>query len=211
MTQPITWIATPADVAAVLRARTKDDTGQEIGEWTDATWPTLEQVQELIDLASAQLVGPNGPGDSCARISRAAITYQAACLVELSYFPEQVRSDRSPYSELKDLLDQAVTALDTCIQSGGADGQGGGEGYSYHSLPIVPETTALYYDRAWGWRYPEYPATWQNPCFPPTEATPARIVELEPPPEPPIDIVIGHPAEGDPERGLPPIITDPEQ
>jgi len=206
----VEWVATPEDVAAILRARTKDDTGRELGVWSDSTRPTLPEVQQLIDLAAAQIAGPSGPGDRCAPICRAAIAYQAACLIELSYFPEQVRSDRSPYSELKDLLDQTLEALTACVEGGASGGsQGGGEGYSYHSLNVDPETTAMYYGGApWGWRYPEHPATWQLACVAPTPETPADIVELEPPPEPLQVIEIGYPGEGDAERGLPPVITD---
>jgi hypothetical protein len=203
---PVAWEATPDDVAALLRARTKDTNGVELGAWTNATRPTLAEVETLIALAAGQITGPDGPGDTCAPICRSAIAYQAACLIELSYFPEQIRSDRSPYSELKDLLDQAVEALHACVTSGSTDGQGGGEGFGYHSLPVVPATLATYYPD--GWRYPEYPATWQQACVAPTPDTPARVLIPEPPPEPLPDVQIGYPGEGDPERGLPPIITD---
>lgn len=203
--ETVVWLATPDDVAALLRARTKDANGVELGAWSDVTRPTLDDVQSLLDLAAGQITGPTGPGDTCAPLCRAAIAYQAACLVELSYFPEQVRSDRSPYGELKDLLDQAVTSLSACVTSGGADGQGGGEGFGYHSLPVVPATLDAYYD---GWRYPEHPATWQLSCVAPTPATPAAVVIPEPPPEPPIDVQIGYPGPGDPARGLPPIVHD---
>lgn len=205
-TIPALWLATPEDIAAVLRARTKDDQGVELGLWTDATRPTLVEVQALIELAAGQITSATGPGDPCSRLCRAAITYQTACLIELSYFPEQVRSDRSPYSELKDLLDAAMESFDSCMTSGGSDGQAGGEGYSYHSLPTVPLTTAEHYPL--GWRYPEYPATWQLACVAPTPATPANILQPEPPPEPLPNIQIGYPGAGDPARGLPPIIHE---
>lgn len=188
------WLATPDDVAAILRARTKDDTGQELGAWTDATRPTLAEVEHLIALAAGQTTDADGPVDACALLCRNVIALQAACLVELSYFPEQVRSDRSAYAELKDLLTDARAAFDTCRASGSPDDPGSsGEGYGYHSLNVDPETTARYYGGVgvWGWRYPEDPRWWQNPCAAPTPSTPALIAEHEPPPEPLPNIVVG--------------------
>lgn len=209
MTDPVLlWMATPDDVAALLRARTKDDHGVELGTWTEDTRPTLAEVEQLLALAAGQATDVDGPGEACAPLCRNVIALHAACLIELSYFPEQVRSDRSPYTELRDLLTDARTAFDNCRAAGSPDDPGAGEGYSYHSLPIVPATTAEY---VWGWRNPEYPRTWRKPCFAPTPETPALISEPEPPPPPPIDVVLGHPAEGDAEQGLPPIITDPDR
>jgi hypothetical protein len=199
------WLATPEDVAALLRSRTKDDTGRELGAWSDATRQTLDEVEHLLTLAAGQATDADGPAAACAPLCRNVIALHCACLVELSYFPEQVRSDRSPYSELRDMLVDARTAFDACRASGSPDDAGTGEGRGYHSLPATPETTALAY--GYGWRDPEYPATWRNPCFAPTPETPANIAEPDTPPEPLTDIVIGHPAEGDVAQGLPPIIT----
>jgi hypothetical protein len=204
---PSDWLATTADVAALLRARTKDANGNELGMWSDETRPTESEVQLLIDLASGELVGDLGPGVACTQLCRAAIAYRASCLIELSYFPEQVRSSRSAYDELRVLADEAATALGACIAGGdGGAGQAGGEGYSYHSLPVRSAT--LVAAEANVWRHPEYPATWQRACIPPSTSEPALVDEPDysgPYYDGP---VIGYPAEGDPDRGLPPIIPD---
>lgn len=189
------WLPTSSDVAALLRARTKDDTGRELGDWSDSTRPTAAEVDVLIAQAAQYVTASiGGVPERCASAAAQAVLMRAAMLVELSYFPEQVRSDRSPYPELKELYDVAQQAALTCVTSGGdTGGAGGGEGYSYHSLPTVPLTLERMYGV--GWRHPEYPATWQDPCTPPTPATPALIDEpdtLDPVP-PPGDIVIGHP------------------
>jgi hypothetical protein len=202
------WLPTPGDVAALLRARTKDDTGRELGDWTDATRPTASEVQVLIVQAAdfvAAAVG--GVPDRCASSAKSATLLRAAMLVELSYFPEQVRSDRSPYPELKELYDNAAESARTCVTTGGeTGGSGGGEGYAYHSLPTIPATLESVYGV--GWRHPEYPSTWQHPCFAPTPQTPALIDEPDVLDPRPAEIIVGHPAEGDSERGLPPIITE---
>jgi hypothetical protein len=163
-------------------------------------------IAQAADFVAAAI---GGVPDRCAAAAGSAVLLRAAMLVELSYFPEQVRSDRSPYPELKALADDALTAALTCVTSGGEAGSTeGGAGYSYHSLPVSPATLDAIYGV--GWRHPEYPATWQRPCFAPTSAEPALIDEpdtLDPVP-PPGDVVIGHPAEGDAARGLPPIFPD---
>jgi hypothetical protein len=208
-TDPYPWLPTPDDVAAILRARTKDSTGAELGRWTADTRPTDTEVSVLIAQSAEFIIGQVGElGDRCAGAAHGATQLHAACLVELSYFPEQVRSDRSPYEQLRELADSALEGLRSCAGVGTAEGGGAaaGEGFGYHSLPVVPATTELTY--GYGWRSPEYPATWQQPCFAPTEAAPADVLEPEAPPLPPLDVSIGHPAEGDPDRGLPPIITD---
>lgn len=201
------WLPTSSDVAAILRARTKDSHGVEQGDWTSDTRPTGPEVDVLIAQAAdfvAAAVG--GVPDRCASAASAATLLRAAMLVELSYFPEQVRSDRSPYPELKELYDTALESARTCVTSGGESGSSaGGEGYSYHSLPIRPETLESAYGV--GWRHPEYPVTWQRALFAPTTVEPALIDEpdtLAPPA--PDTIVIGHPSGGDAARGLPPII-----
>jgi hypothetical protein len=166
-------------------------------------------VQSIIALAARETVNDRFSGP-CTRNAAAAINYRAACLIELSYFPEQARSDRSPYDELKALLDEARTSLLSCIAGAGGGGSPSGEGYSYHSLPIVPASLASWYDRnGWGWRHPEFPSTWQQSHFAPTPETPAYVDEFEPAPMPLFAFTIGHPAEGDPARGMPPIITHP--
>ena len=208
------YLPSPDDIATILRARTKDDNGVELGKWSDATRPTEQDVVRIIALAAAELVAPDFAGP-CMRVARSAIAYHAACLIELSYFPEQVRSDRSPYEELKELADGARVELDSCISGGGVpDGGGGagGEGYIYHSLRVVPATTDAYYgEGGYGWRHPERPATWVAPCTPPSDAQPAHIDEPEPPPEPIEPLIVGYPSEGIPELGYPPIITDDSQ
>jgi hypothetical protein len=204
--EPLPWLATPEDVAALLRARTKDETGRELGSWSDATRPTYDEVAQLIELARMQATDADGPAQTaCGPLCRTVIALHAACLVELSYFPEQVRSDRSPYSELRDMLTDAQAAYSLCREAGSPDASVG-EGWTYHSLPVRPAIS----EQLIGWRNPEFPRTWQRPCFPPTAAEPANIDEPDRLGEPVQDIVIGHPAEGDVELGLPPIITDPD-
>lgn len=183
----ITWTApTPDQVAQLLRARTKNSSGEEVGAWTSDTRPTLAEINGIIatavnDLASS--IGPVVP-DACSSGATGTAALLAAMLVELSYYPEQVRSDRSAYQEYKALYDGQVVALQRCVEAGGG-GEGGGEGYTYYSLPVVPETTANFgrvpagwwdtMSGPWGdlpgdhWPEPENPANWAQPFKPPSE------------------------------------------
>lgn len=101
------------DVGALLRARTRDSDGNEVGTFTDKTRPTATQAERLIDMA-ASLVGTTIGYDVPTDLWPAAanlITLRAAMFVELSYFPEQVRAQASPYQQYKLLADEAIEGL----------------------------------------------------------------------------------------------------
>jgi hypothetical protein len=49
-------------------------------------------------------------------------------LIELSYWPEQVRSDRSAYGEYRTLYDKQLVLLQECVQAGGGGADAGGVG-----------------------------------------------------------------------------------
>jgi hypothetical protein len=132
----VAWRPSVAQVAAILRARTQDDQMQEVGTFTDATRPTDVQVEELIDSAVAAFAAEAGADPCTENLALAAAGHVAltvSLLVELSYFPEQVASSRSPFEQLKDLWDAQheglVSAVSFSCGSGGVDpGGGGGEG-----------------------------------------------------------------------------------
>jgi hypothetical protein len=108
---------TPDDVATILRARTKDLTGTELGTFTADTRPTDTEVARIIDLAYAEVTGRCGLyiGSSCAAGAKSLVVIRAAAWIELSYFPEQVRSDRSVYAELVAQFDPGVQAVMDCV------------------------------------------------------------------------------------------------
>ena len=166
------------EVARLLRARTKDLAGKEAADFTDDTRPTWSEVDDLIDTAEGDVLAQTGTllSEIDTRAARALVTLRAAMLVELSYFPEQVRSDRSAYVEYKRLYDDGLQALLASIAEGGGDGAKGGEGYTYHSLPIESATTATYYATWQEVPTPEDPATWADP-FDPLSSRAIPVVE----------------------------------
>src|SRR5215475_68008 len=118
--------ATPADVAALLRARTKDSGDHELGEWSEDTRPTLAQVQQLIDVARSLVRAPIGEiPEPCLEGAEAAVALLAAHLVEKSYFPEQVRTDRSAAENFWTLYLHAREGLAVCVLEHKPGGPGG--------------------------------------------------------------------------------------
>ena len=121
--------ASPADVAAWLRARTQDSEGREIGLFTEDTRPSVGQVDVALKQARTLVAGKMGsaPPDPCGALYETVVALQAACIIEKSYFPEQVVSGRSAYEQLAEELTAAMDALNTCIVNGGlGPDQGGG-------------------------------------------------------------------------------------
>lgn len=90
---------TIAQVGSVLRARTKDKYGSELGTFNNDTRPTAEQVEDLIDLAI---------GDTSAAIGQAVpsvlwqgvtmlVAINTANLIQASYWPEQVEDNSAVF------------------------------------------------------------------------------------------------------------------
>lgn len=152
MTVPVPdpTLPTVDDLGSLLRARTQDDNDEEIGTFTDETRPTSAQVERLIQQASAVVYGATGdmsdetlvcPGANGLRESaKYNISLLAACLIELSYFPEQVRSDRSAFQGFYDILtgDMGMKALIDAVaecRDGGIEPDGSGPGYASWAFP----------------------------------------------------------------------------
>jgi len=165
--EPVPWpLPEPADVAALLRARTKDSDGHELGQWTDATRPTETQVEELIAMAYGDVSTQTGAylDDRLAVEAQAMVALRAAMFVELSYFPEQVRSDRSAYPEYERMYAAGMLALGTAI----AGNAPGGGSLRFASVPVLSATTHGYYaGKGSVWPEPENPANWPDPLYPP--------------------------------------------
>lgn len=107
----VPWRPTTDDVAALLRARTKNPSGNEQGTFDDQTRPTELEVERLITNGVAKVLAAIGVWDlppEAQDEARHLASILAACEVELSYFPEQVRSDRSAYAQLWELYQHNI-------------------------------------------------------------------------------------------------------
>lgn len=95
------------DVGAILRTRTKDEFGAELGTFTADTRPTDQQALTLIGQAYDDVIGviDDDIPTTAWRDASSAIALRAAMLIELSFWPDQVPLGRSPYAQLKELYD----------------------------------------------------------------------------------------------------------
>jgi len=106
----VVWRPTVDDVAALIRARTKDASGNELGTFTDQTRPTDAEVEQLITNGCAKiatLVGWSFPSDAEPEATHLAALW-TACEVEQSYWPEQVRTERSAFAQLLAMFEYDV-------------------------------------------------------------------------------------------------------
>lgn len=139
----LAWQPETAEVAALLRARTVDEFGNELGIFDTRTRPTGDEVAELIRLSVGNLaarVGGEVPEDFWLDARRVA-ALQAASLVEASYFPNQLDSDRSAYRQYQAMYLNEVEMLTRRIRGGAGAGIG--------SLPVttvVAQSSALLTD-----------------------------------------------------------------
>lgn len=112
------FLPTVRDVADLLRARTKDNVGVEVGDFTANTRPTSGAVADLIQQAAADVidaVDTDIPAETWPTAS-ALIALGTAMRVELSYFPEQVGTANSPYDRYKDLYDEMLPRLVSAVE-----------------------------------------------------------------------------------------------
>jgi hypothetical protein len=113
------------DVGGILRARTQDSSDDEIGTFNDETRPTQEQVERLIVQAGTTVYSATGSldeltcslADNIQTSAKYWVSLLTAMLVELSYFPEQVRSDRSAYAFYKELWDDETTGFRSLLDA----------------------------------------------------------------------------------------------
>ena len=135
------WKVRVQDVGSRLRARTVDDKGNELGTFTDATRPTAEQVNDLLIEAVGRLadtVGPDLPERYWPQ-ARALAAMDAASDVEMTYFPEEVASGRSPYQEIRDLYKERLAEFKEAISEAGSETEDevGGAGSPSYGFPNV--------------------------------------------------------------------------
>lgn len=138
-----TWVPAVADVGALLRARTKDSNGNELGTFTANTRPTGDEVALLIQQAADDILAATGADIPAlvAGVARSMAVYRAAMLVELSYWPEQVASNKSPYAAYKALYDQGLPTLVKAVMSAEAGEDVGGEDVARFPSYSFPQDT----------------------------------------------------------------------
>lgn len=98
--------------------------GIQLDTFTADTKPTADQVSRLIGRATTRIEQRFGSSVPAALADdvKTVIALRAAMFIELRFFPEQVRADRSAYNDLKTLHDEAFTELLAAWRELGTDG-----------------------------------------------------------------------------------------
>lgn len=156
------------DVAALIRARTKDKNGIEIGTFNDDTRPTDAQAQQAIDHQIVLLGAAVGSvGDGCSGLAQIVVAYGAAAEIELSYFPEQARNEMSAYVYLIARYEEFLTGLVACVEGNTPDAPDpddpDAQSVRYGTIDAISGTVNAYYtQRLW----PALPGVPGGPLLP---------------------------------------------
>lgn len=117
------WMPGLEQVGALIRARTRNTLGVEVGTFTADTRPTDEEAHRVLVQACQDIVsevGHNLPAPVW-NIADSVGALGTALLIELSYYPEQINSGASPYIQLKELYDQRLANLKRQVRLHGGD------------------------------------------------------------------------------------------
>jgi len=118
------YTPTVKEVAAILHARTTSRGGGEAGTFTANTRPTQEQVEEVIkDIVQECYTSfgqdiPDSKGDEKDALRNAAkrvVAMGVAAEIEISYFPEQVATQRSPYKMYQERYQEGVKKISRAV------------------------------------------------------------------------------------------------
>lgn len=145
-------------VAAYLRARTKTVGGAEAGTFNPAASPTQDQTRPTAEQVTttvqdylgglSPIIGADIDATYLPLANRVA-ALGSALLVELTYFPEQVATGRSPYAQLKELYDELLANLYSALGiAQGEDDVVVPEDAGYPSYGGFP-TTAIGMENPW--------------------------------------------------------------
>lgn len=146
------YTPTVADVGALVRSRTRNDQGAEIGTFDATTRPTNTQVDSLIQDALNEAYPvfgediPDAPGTDPAALRKAAtriVALRAAALVELSYFPEQINMGRSAYAQYQNSFESGLTRVGKAIAEAGAGDEPGTSDDYLGSIAGFPDNAGI--------------------------------------------------------------------
>lgn len=141
------YTPTVADIGNLLRARTVDASGNEVGTFNADTEPTGDNVTALIADAVGEAYPvfgsdiPDAAGsepDALRNAAKKAVAYRAAALTELTYFAEEVQRGTSPYEQYQSAWEENLNRVAKAIESGGGDTPGGvgGSMAVYDGFPV---------------------------------------------------------------------------
>lgn len=150
---------TIAQVGSILRARTKDKYGSELGTFDDTTRPTGDQVSDLIDLAigdTAAAIGQNVPSVLWEPATM-LVAMNAANLIQASYWPEQVEDNSTIFDFWTAWYDNALKRLALAVIAENEGEDEGADGTA--DLPLWGDGDALPRSPGGEW---EFSAIWDS-------------------------------------------------
>lgn len=116
MVDPADYRPTVADLGALLRSRTLDDEGNELGTFTAATRPTADQAEDFITRSLALVTPRLGVvPDRLADMAGAIVALRAGMMVERSLFTQEATPDQSAYQTLRDEYRDALADYDSAL------------------------------------------------------------------------------------------------
>lgn len=124
----VPWRPSTKQVAALIHARTIVAGGNRIGDFTDETEPTGEEVDRIIDLAVREFAPATTASPCTASLTAdatAVCAIGAAALVEISFWPEQTNNQASTFAGLNKRAEMGLKRLESRIeaQCGGEEGE----------------------------------------------------------------------------------------
>lgn len=145
------WAPGVDDVGAILRARTMTRNGQVIGTFNSYTTPDDIAVMSLINQACGDVQDAIGPEvnvpPSLYPMADDLAAIGTALLIELSYFPEQINSGRSPYPQLQKQYDDKLKRLQNAIVSLGGERPTDGSQSPFGAFGGPPVPMSWWYPR----------------------------------------------------------------
>lgn len=147
-----TWAPSVAEVAALIRARTKMAGDIEVGTFNEDTRPTGAEVERLIAQACRRVstaVGVEPCSDELRADAGAAAAVYTAMLIEQAYWPEQTTAAGSSFKSLEALWKGQIETLEVAVSEqcgGGESGEGGAAGSplargGFDDLPLIGRST----------------------------------------------------------------------
>lgn len=104
------------DLGAIMRARTRDSAGEELGTFTVDTRPTAAEAGIVIDLALELVAARLGTvPERLAGTATGIVTLRAAMLAETSYAPEQSGDEQTAYGAYREQYRDALADYDAAI------------------------------------------------------------------------------------------------
>jgi hypothetical protein len=140
------------DIGALLRQRTVDGGGNEVGTFDNvSTRPSADEVEKLIDDAMDEVYPafgeniPDAPGDPSSsdydadairRAAKSAVKFDAAALVELTHFGKEVARGNSPYEYYLKRYQDLMKSVSAALNGLGGDEPGGNSMYAEFGFPL---------------------------------------------------------------------------